>query len=86
MSLTSLDILILSDLISLNSPTLFRYRKRRDEVRTAFKALLQKKGKVHTLNYGKTWMELKEQSDVVSFFVCPRYTRTYLPNGLFLCR
>ncbi len=41
------------------------YRKRREEVSKAFKALLQKKGKVATLNYMKTWMDLKESSDLM---------------------
>ncbi len=41
------------------------YRRRREEVKKAFKALLQKKGKVQTLNYMRTWMDLKESSDLV---------------------
>jgi DNA replication licensing factor MCM4 len=41
------------------------YRKRRDEVKKAFRSMLQKRGKVQTLNYMKTWMDLKESSDLM---------------------
>ena len=43
------------------------YRKRRLEVMTGLKQLIEKKGKVQTLNYLKTWNDLKEASDLVSF-------------------
>lgn len=42
------------------------YRKRREQVCTAFKNMLKKKGKLQTINYHKTWLDLKENSDVVS--------------------
>lgn len=41
-------------------------RKRRAQVKASLKAVVDKKGsKVLTLNYLKTWMELKENSDLV---------------------
>lgn len=41
-------------------------RQRRDEVRRALKGLIEKKGtKVQTLNYLKTWNELKDASDIM---------------------
>lgn len=43
------------------------YRKRREEVKKSLQGLVDKKGrKVQTMNYLKTWNELKEASDVVS--------------------
>lgn len=42
-------------------------RKRRGEIAQALKKLIQSKGKVATLNYQKTLVELKETSDLVSF-------------------
>lgn len=41
------------------------YRTRREEVKKALKELINKKGKVQTLNYMKTWNDLKESSDIV---------------------
>merc|ERR1712179_883079 len=41
------------------------YRKRRMEVKSCLKGLVDKKGKVQTLNYLKTWNELKESSDLM---------------------
>jgi DNA replication licensing factor MCM4 len=41
-------------------------RKRRHQVKTTLQGLITKKGKVQTINYLKTWNELKESSDVVS--------------------
>jgi uncharacterized protein (UPF0371 family) len=35
-------------------------------VKTTLLQLIQKKGKVQTINYLKTWTELKESSDLVS--------------------
>jgi len=40
-------------------------RKRRHLVKLALENLIGKKGKVHTINYMKTWTELKEASEVV---------------------
>ena len=41
-------------------------RKRREEVKRALKGLIEKKGnKVQTLNWMKTWNDLKEASDLV---------------------
>ncbi len=40
-------------------------RKRRHLVKASLQSLIGKKGKVHTINYMKTWTELKEVSDVV---------------------
>lgn len=40
-------------------------RKRRHHVKTSLQTLIQKKGKVQTMNYLKTWNELKEVSDVM---------------------
>ena len=41
-------------------------RKRRLLVKNGLQALIEKKGKVQTLNYLKCWNELKESSDLVS--------------------
>ena len=43
-------------------------RKRRHLVKTTLQGLITKKGKVQTVNYLKTWNELKESSDVVRYF------------------
>lgn len=40
-------------------------RKRRQMVKNGLKALIEKKGKVQTLNYLKTWNDLKESSDLM---------------------
>lgn len=40
-------------------------RKRRHLVKTTLQGLITKKGKVQTVNYLKTWNELKESSDVM---------------------
>ena len=40
-------------------------RKRRFAVKSTLKDLITKKGKVNTINYQKTWNELKEHSDLV---------------------
>merc|ERR1711981_75240 len=40
-------------------------RKRRFAVKNTLKDLINKKGKVNTINYQKTWNELKEQSDLM---------------------
>ncbi len=41
-------------------------RKRRDELKRALKDVLEKKGKkVQTVNFLKTWNELKEASDMM---------------------
>ncbi len=42
-------------------------RKRRLVVKNILKDLIGKKGKVSSINYQKTWNELKENSDLVSF-------------------
>ena len=44
-------------------------RKRRFLVKTTLQGLIQKKGKIQSVNYLKAWNELKESSDVVSSFV-----------------
>ena len=54
----------------------FVLRKRRLEVKTALKALIEKKGKIQTMNYNKTWNDLKEASDVVS--LKPRIAKSLL--------
>ena len=41
-------------------------RKRRGAIKKSLQDLIGKKGKVQTINYQKTWNELKENSDVVS--------------------
>ena len=41
-------------------------RKRRLLVKNGLKAVIDKKGKIQTLNYLKTWNELKESSDLVN--------------------
>ncbi len=41
-------------------------RKRRVAVKNTLKEVITKKGKVQTINYHRTWNELKENSDVVS--------------------
>ena len=43
------------------------YRKRREQVAAAFKGLLKKRGTKAspTINYMKTWMDLKENSDLM---------------------
>ena len=43
-------------------------KKRRFAIKTSLKDLIVKKGKIQTVNYLKTWNELKEVSDVVSIF------------------
>ena len=40
-------------------------RKRRQMVKEGLKSLIEKKGKVQTLNYLKTWSDLKESSDLM---------------------
>merc|ERR1719270_2928118 len=40
-------------------------RKRRAAVKNTLKDLIHKKGKVNTINYQKTWNELKEHSDLM---------------------
>merc|ERR1712079_15260 len=40
-------------------------RKRRQMVKEGLKSLIEKKGKVQTLNYLKTWNDLKESSDLM---------------------
>ena len=42
-------------------------RKRRLAVKNTLKDMIQKKGKVSSINYQKTWNELKENSDLVRF-------------------
>ena len=41
-------------------------KKRRVAIKNNLKDLVKRKGKVQTINYQKTWNELKEASDVVS--------------------
>ena len=41
-------------------------KKRRVTIKNNLKDLVKRKGKVQTINYQKTWNELKEASDVVS--------------------
>lgn len=41
------------------------YRKRRMEVKNTLKAIIDKKGKQPTLNFAKTWSELRDGSDMV---------------------
>ena len=41
-------------------------KKRRMAIKNNLKDLVKRKGKVQTINYQKTWNELKEASDVVS--------------------
>ena len=41
-------------------------KKRRIAIKNNLKDLVKRKGKVQTINYQKTWNELKESSDVVS--------------------
>ena len=41
-------------------------KKRRFAIKNNLKDLVKRKGKVQTINYQKTWNELKEASDVVS--------------------
>ena len=43
-------------------------RKRRFAVKTTLKDLIAAKGKVNTINYQKTWNDLKEHSDLVRYF------------------
>ena len=40
-------------------------RKRRGAIKKSLQDLITKKGKVQTINYQKTWNELKEGSDVM---------------------
>ena len=42
-------------------------RKRREELKKVLKDIVSKKGKAQTMNFSKTWQELREQSDLVSF-------------------
>ncbi len=56
------------------------YRKRREDVKKAFKALLQKRQKVQTLNYTRTWMDLKESSDLVRLLVLLHICQTQILN------
>lgn len=41
------------------------YRKRRMEVKNTLKAIIDKKGKQPTLNFAKTWSELRDGSDMM---------------------
>ena len=41
-------------------------KKRREAVKNSLKDLISKKGKVQSLNWLKTWNDLKEASDLVS--------------------
>eukprot|EP00095_Tigriopus_kingsejongensis_P012712 maker-scaffold1515_size37859-snap-gene-0.7 protein:Tk12712 transcript:maker-scaffold1515_size37859-snap-gene-0.7-mRNA-1 annotation:"dna replication licensing factor mcm4" len=41
------------------------YRKRRMEIKTVLKAIVDKKGKAQTMNFAKTWSELREGSDMM---------------------
>jgi hypothetical protein len=43
-------------------------RKRRFAVKNTLKDLIAAKGKVNTINYQKTWNDLKEHSDLVRYF------------------
>lgn len=47
-------------------------RKRRMAIKNSLKALIGKKGKVQSINFQKTWNELKEISDVVRAFLASR--------------
>lgn len=40
-------------------------RRRRQEVKASLKSLIEKKGKVQTINWMNTWNQLKEQSDIM---------------------
>lgn len=40
-------------------------RKRREELKKVLKDIVSKKGKAQTMNFSKTWQELREQSDLV---------------------
>ena len=57
-------------------------KKRRLAIKTSLKDLIVKKGKIQTINYLKTWNDLKEVSDVVSVFENYVKTRNELVTNL----